>query len=152
MRALPGLNVADEHALAAADHRGHPKADGAGTGPAAIPLRDPLQFRDSTVTSATTRFARNNALPRSHSRIFKGTKFRFLRDVSWLAVTGRITVVDRSYFTRQVKTLLNFAHSTNNPKLAAVLVEKAAALKTQLDEASPPRDLSPQAPDVAPEL
>jgi hypothetical protein len=61
-------------------------------------------------------------------------------------------VVDRNYFTRQVKTLLNFAHSTSNPKLAAVLVEKAAALKTQLDEASPPRDLSPRAPDVAPEI
>ena len=61
-------------------------------------------------------------------------------------------MVDRNYFTRQVKTLLNFAHSTSNPKLAAVLVEKAAALKTQRDEASPPRDLSPRAPDVAPEI
>jgi hypothetical protein len=61
-------------------------------------------------------------------------------------------VVDRNYFTRQVMTLLNFAHSTSNPKLAAVLVEKAAALKTQLDETSPARDLSPRAPDVAPEI
>ena len=47
---------------------------------------------------------------------------------------------------------LRIEHSTNNRELAAVLVEKAAALKTQLDEASPPRDLSPRAPDVAPEL
>ena len=58
-------------------------------------------------------------------------------------------MVGRNYFTQQVKTLLNFAHSTSNPELAAVLVEKAAALQTQLDAASPSRDLSPRAPDVA---
>jgi hypothetical protein len=40
-----------------------------------------------------------------------------------------------------------FAKSTNNPDLAAVLIEKAADLKSQVDETMPP-DPSPLAPDV----
>jgi hypothetical protein len=58
-------------------------------------------------------------------------------------------VVGRSYFTRQAMTLLKFAKSTNNPDLAAVLIEKAADLKSQIDETMPP-DPSPLAPDVEP--
>ena len=55
-------------------------------------------------------------------------------------------------FTLQAKTLLEFAKSTSNPELAAFPVVKAAALKTQMDESSPPPDLSPRALDVAPEM
>jgi hypothetical protein len=58
-------------------------------------------------------------------------------------------VVGRSYFTRQATTLLKFAKSTSNPDLAAVLIEKAADLKSQVDETMPP-DPSPLAPDVEP--
>jgi hypothetical protein len=58
-------------------------------------------------------------------------------------------VVRRSYFTRQATTLLKFAKSTKNPELAAVLIEKAADLKSQVDETMPP-DPSPLAPDVEP--
>lgn len=58
-------------------------------------------------------------------------------------------MVGRSYFTRQATTLLKFAKSTNNPDLAAVLIEKAADLKSQIDEIMPP-DPSPLAPDVEP--
>ena len=65
---------------------------------------------------------------------------------------GKIAVAGRSYFTLQAKTLLKFAQSTSNPELAAFLVEKAAALKNQVDESVPPRDVSPRAPDVAPEI
>ncbi len=54
----------------------------------------------------------------------------------------------RRYWARQAATLLKFASSTNNPELAAVLVEKAAYLKSQADDEGPPEDLSPQAPDV----
>jgi hypothetical protein len=57
-------------------------------------------------------------------------------------------VVGRSYFTRQATTLLKFAKSTNNPELAAVLIERAADLKSQLDERMPAPDQSPLAPDV----
>ena len=58
-------------------------------------------------------------------------------------------MVGRSYFTRQATTLLKFAKSTNNPDLAAVLIEKAADLKSQVDETMLP-DPSPLAPDVEP--
>ena len=58
-------------------------------------------------------------------------------------------MVGRSYLTRQATTLLKFAKSTNNPELAAVLIEKAADLKSQVDETMP-SDPSPLAPDVEP--
>jgi len=57
-------------------------------------------------------------------------------------------VIGRRYFARQATTLLKFANSTTNPQLAAVLVEKAAHLKSQVDEADPPQDQSPWPPDV----
>ena len=60
---------------------------------------------------------------------------------------GESRVVGRSYFTRQATTLLKFAKSTKNPDLAAVLIEKAADLKSQIDETMPP-DPSPLPPDV----
>jgi hypothetical protein len=56
-------------------------------------------------------------------------------------------VIGRQYFVRQAATLLKFAKSTKNPDLAAVLVEKAADLKSQVDELPAP-DPSPQALDV----
>ena len=51
----------------------------------------------------------------------------------------------REYLARQAATLLKFAKATTDPKMAAGLVEKAAELKSQVDEAP---DKSPQAPDV----
>jgi hypothetical protein len=57
-------------------------------------------------------------------------------------------VIDRNYFTRQARTLLKFAKSTANPELAASLIERAADLKSQVDETMPPHDPSPIAPDV----
>ncbi len=56
-------------------------------------------------------------------------------------------MVGRGYFTRQATTLLKFAKSTKNPDLAAVLIEKAADLKSQIDETRPPEP-SPLPPDV----
>jgi hypothetical protein len=44
--------------------------------------------------------------------------------------------------------LLSFARATGNPELAAVLVEKAASLKSRADEILPSGDTSPKAPDV----
>jgi hypothetical protein len=57
-------------------------------------------------------------------------------------------VLGRNYFARQAATLLKFAQSTKNPELAAVLIEKAADLKSQIDEKEPPPDASFLAPDV----
>ena len=54
----------------------------------------------------------------------------------------------RDYFVRQATALLKFAKETTNPQLAAVLIEKAAALKSQVDEPSRRPDLRPSAPDI----
>jgi hypothetical protein len=59
-------------------------------------------------------------------------------------------VIGRHYFTRQARTLLKFAQSTSNPQLAAVLVDKAIALKSRVDESNARPDLDPVAPDVEP--
>ena len=57
-------------------------------------------------------------------------------------------MIGRQYFVRQATTLLTFAQSTNNPQLAAVLIVKAADLKSKLDEGTRP-DPSPLAPPDA---
>ena len=57
---------------------------------------------------------------------------------------GKVTVIGRRYFVRQAATLVEFAQSTNDPKLAAALVEKAANLLAQIDESSARSDLSRQ--------
>jgi hypothetical protein len=51
---------------------------------------------------------------------------------------------------RQATILLKFAKSVRDPNVSAALVEKAAALKEQLDETIPPPDQSPLVPDVEP--
>jgi hypothetical protein len=77
-----------------------------------------------------------------------GTKPRFRRDV-WSWPIRETTVVGRNYFKRQATMLLKFAKSTNNSDLAAVLVERAADLKSQVDESGTP-DPTPRAPDIEP--
>ena len=55
-------------------------------------------------------------------------------------------VISRNYCTRQATTLLKFAQSTSDPNVAAGLVEKAADLKSRVDETTRPADQSPEAP------
>jgi hypothetical protein len=57
-------------------------------------------------------------------------------------------MLSRHYFVRQATTLLRFAKSTTNPQLAAVLIDKAAGLKAQVDESSTTPEPGTQAPDV----
>jgi hypothetical protein len=64
---------------------------------------------------------------------------------------GKVTVIGTQYFLRQAATLLEFAQSTNDPKLAAALIEKASNFLSQIDESSVRLDPSPRAPDVEPE-
>ena len=59
-------------------------------------------------------------------------------------------MIGKQYLARQATSLLKFAQTTKNPQLAAVLIEKAAHLKSQVDDTIPSRDLSPKAPDVEP--
>ena len=54
-------------------------------------------------------------------------------------------MVGTQYLTRQATTLLKFARTVTDPNVAAGLVEKAADLKSQVDDAP---DKSPHAPDV----
>lgn len=42
-------------------------------------------------------------------------------------------MIGRLHFVRQAATLLKFAHSTANPELSAVLIEKAVELKSRGD-------------------
>jgi len=56
----------------------------------------------------------------------------------------------RGKFAREAAAaLLRFSRSTSDPKLAAALVDKAAAIKDRVDALSLPAvDASPLAPDV----
>ena len=59
-------------------------------------------------------------------------------------------MISKRYLVRQARALISFAKSTRNPELAAVLVERAADLKDQIDGKVPTPDPNPQAPDVEP--
>ena len=63
------------------------------------------------------------------------------------ASRGESVVLGRNYLTWRAATLLKLAQSIRDPNVAGALVEKAADLKSQLDQANLP-DLSPRAPDV----
>jgi len=65
--------------------------------------------------------------------------------------TGKATVIGRQYFLRPAATLLKSALSTNDPKLAAALVERADDLLSQIHESGSLPDPSLQAPDVEPD-
>ena len=55
-------------------------------------------------------------------------------------------MIGRYYFTRQATTLLKLAKSTTDTNLAAALIDKAADLKSRLDESDVP-DPTSLAPD-----
>ena len=60
---------------------------------------------------------------------------------------GEYVVVGRNYLAWRAAALLKLAQSIRDPNVAGALVEKAADLKSQLDQSNLP-DLGPQAPDV----
>jgi hypothetical protein len=51
---------------------------------------------------------------------------------------------------RQAAILFKFAKASKDPKISAALLEKAADLKSQVDEPGSPPDLTPRAPDIEP--
>jgi len=68
---------------------------------------------------------------------------------SALGYHGEIEVIEKEYFVRQAAILLGLAKATTDPKISAAILDKAADLKSQVDE--PTIDRSPRAPDVQPE-
>ena len=62
---------------------------------------------------------------------------------------GESKVIGKEYFVRQAAILLGLAKATKDPKISAAILDKAADLKSQVDE--PIIDCSPRAPDVQPE-
>jgi hypothetical protein len=61
---------------------------------------------------------------------------------------GKFIVAGKEYLTQQAATLIKFAKAVTDPQVAAGLIEKAADMKSQVDEKI---DRSPRAPDVQPE-
>jgi hypothetical protein len=57
-------------------------------------------------------------------------------------------MIGRNYFVRQATMLLELARSTKDPNLAATLIDKAAKIKSQIDDAPAVCDQSLHAPDV----
>ena len=59
-------------------------------------------------------------------------------------------MIGKQYFVRQAAILLKFAKATRDPKISAALLEKAADLKSQVDEPGATSDLASLAPDIEP--
>ncbi|MGA7804338.1 hypothetical protein [Bradyrhizobium sp.] len=59
-----------------------------------------------------------------------------------------IAVISRRYLRRQASTLITFARATSNRELAAVLIEKAADMKSKVEQTEAASDASLRAPDV----
>jgi hypothetical protein len=59
-------------------------------------------------------------------------------------------VIGKEYFVRQAAILFGLAKATTDPKISAALLDKAADLKLQVDEAGAPPGSKPLAPDIEP--
>jgi hypothetical protein len=78
-----------------------------------------------------------------------GTNVRLARD-GVAPDDEETSVIGKRYFTRQAATLLQFARSTSDPKVASALIEKAADLKSRSDEETPLSEVTSLAPDIEP--
>jgi hypothetical protein len=59
-------------------------------------------------------------------------------------------VIGKQYFVRQAAIMFGIAKATKDPKISAALMDKAADLKSKVDEPAAPLDLAPLAPDIEP--
>ena len=59
-------------------------------------------------------------------------------------------MIGKQYFVRQAAIVFGIAKATKDPKMSAALMDKAADIKSKVDELGAPRDLTPLAPDVEP--
>jgi hypothetical protein len=58
-------------------------------------------------------------------------------------------VIGKEYFVRQAAILFRFAKATTDPKISAALLDKAADLKSQVDNPATP-EAPPLARDIEP--
>jgi hypothetical protein len=84
-------------------------------------------------------FRNKGLIPASFVRVHLGWRWGF------------IFVLDRTYFVRQLLTVLKFAKLTSDPRFAAFLTQKAIDLDSRAKAVPPASDVSPRAPDVEPE-
>jgi hypothetical protein len=67
-----------------------------------------------------------------------------------LGYHGEKAVIGKQYFVRQAAILFGIAKATKDPKISAALMDKAADIKSKVDEAGATLDLTPAAPDIEP--
>jgi hypothetical protein len=60
------------------------------------------------------------------------------------------SVIGKQYFVRQAAILFGIAKATKDPKISAALMDKAADLKSKVDEPAAPLDITPLALDIEP--
>ena len=59
-------------------------------------------------------------------------------------------MIGKQYFVRQAAILFGIAKATSDPRMSAALMDKAADVKSKVDELGASLDLTPLAPDVEP--
>ena len=59
-------------------------------------------------------------------------------------------MIGNQYFVRQAAIVFGIAKATKDPKISAVLMDKATDLKSKVDEPGAPLDIAPLAPDIEP--
>lgn len=59
-------------------------------------------------------------------------------------------MIGKQYFMRQAAILFGIAKATKDPKISAALMDKAADIKSKVDEQGASLDLTPRAPDIEP--
>jgi hypothetical protein len=59
-------------------------------------------------------------------------------------------VIAKAYFAPQAAILFGIAKATKDPRMSVALMDKAADVKSKVDELGAPLDLIPLAPDIEP--
>jgi hypothetical protein len=74
----------------------------------------------------------------------------FCVEYAALGYHGGKAVIGKEYFVRQALILFGIAKATKDPKISAALMDRAADLKSKVDEPGAPLDIPPLAPDIEP--
>jgi hypothetical protein len=68
-----------------------------------------------------------------------GTNARLLRGISGAGIPRGNHVIGKAYFVRQAAILFGLAKATQDPKISAALMDKAADIKLRVNEPAAPR-------------